>query len=383
MEHILLNPELKQLKRNVSSFVKEYVRVAEQREGSEAGKLPIETLSQLQSKAKEMGLWFLGAKQEWGGSGLSLFEQVVLLEEAAQHRLGLFSPAAGAFGQEFPSILENCTQEQIEKYVKPSIRKGNGCFVALWETHESSNLDNLECKAVQKGNQWVIDGMKDYVTHAPLADFGIVLVNCITEDGKEHPTLFIVDHDHSFEIEEKRLIDVLPSYQLKFEHCIVENHQRIGEMGEGIILIRKWLTESQVLMAARCIGIAKKAHEITRNYVSLRITRGKALAEFPSIRSDLVQTAAELQAARWLVWDAALKLNHHMRDGKKIAGMAKIVASQTASKIVDMGLQFHGGAGFTRDVPFERWYKELRITRLIYGSKETLHQEIFMDLFNG
>jgi acyl-CoA dehydrogenase len=201
----------------------------------------------LQGKAKDLGLWFLGAKREWGGSGLSLFQQVVLYEQASQHRLGLFFPGGGAFGLSVPSFLERGTTEQLEKYVKPSIQSGNGCFVAVWEPDESSDLQNLKCKAVKKGDHWIIEGLKSYVLHAKSADFGIVLVHCLTEDGTEKPTLFIVGQNQCNKMVEQSLVDVLPSYQITFRNCMVDDRNRIGEVGEGYRLIEQWLTEVQLL----------------------------------------------------------------------------------------------------------------------------------------
>jgi acyl-CoA dehydrogenase len=382
MEYSLMGDELALIKKTVRSFIKEYVEQAEQREGSTMEILPTETVRALQGKAKDMGLWFLGADREWGGAGLSFFEQAVLYEQASQHRLGIFSPGGGAFGQDLPKFLQGCTSEQLEKYVKPSIQTGNGCYVAVWEPYESNDLQNMNCKAVKYGDKWVIDGIKSYVPFADTADFGIVLVNCLTEDGEEKPTLFIVEQDESCHIVEQTLIDVLPTYQITYTNYTVEDQNRIGEIGEGNRLIEQWHTETQLLMAARCIGICKHALEITQNYVSLRITRGKTLSEFQSVRTVIAQFTADLHAAKLAVWDATRKLDDKKKDGGQAAKIANLLAVQAATRVVDNCLQFHGGAGFTRDLPFERWYKELRIARLLYGETEMLLEKIATGIFD-
>jgi acyl-CoA dehydrogenase len=380
MEELLLSEELKMLKRTVRSFVAKNVIEAEQSAGEAIEKLPEEKLSQLQTRAKQMGLWFLGAKKEWGGSGLSLFEQTVLWEEAVQHRLGFNLPAGGAFGKELPGFLQKCTAEQIDAYIRPAIQTGNGCFIAVWEPGESNNLHALGCKATKKGDKWIVEGTKAFVPNAQNADFGIILANCVTAGDEIKPALFIVPRNHSICTEEKRLMDVLPAYTLTFSNYIVDDNMLVGELGEGIKLIEEWMTEARVLLAARCIGIAEKALKLTRDYILLRSTRGKRLAEFAAVRSVMAQSAAELAAARYLGWDAALKLDNNDPSGRQAAQMAKLLATQTAFRIVDNALQLHGGAGFTRDLPFERWYKELRVAKSDLGSSETLQEEIAREM---
>jgi acyl-CoA dehydrogenase len=376
MEQLLLSTELKMLQKTVRLFVTKNVIAAEQSAGEAMETLSEEQQTQLQTKARQMDLWFLGAKREWGGSGLSLFEQAVLLEEAVQHRLGFNLPAGGAFGKDLPVFLQKCNEEQIAAFVKPAIQTGSGCFVAVWEPGESNNLNALGCRAVKKGDKWIIDGTKAFVTDAQNADFGIVLVNCVTEKDEIKPALFIVPRDSAIRREEKKLIDVLPVYQLTFSNYLVGDDMRIGELGEGIEFIQEWMTQAQVLLASRCIGVAQKALELTLDYVLLRSTRGKTLAEFAAVRSGIAQAAAELSAARYLVWDAALKLDRNDQSGRLTAKMAKLLATQTAFQVVDTALQFHGGAGFTRNLPFERWYKELRIAKSDFGSSETFQEEI-------
>ncbi|WP_027416127.1 acyl-CoA dehydrogenase family protein [Aneurinibacillus terranovensis] len=376
MEEILLTDELKMLRKTMKSFIKEHVVPAEKSAGGTIERLPLSVVLQLQSKAKQNGFWLLGSKKEWGGPGLTRFEQVVLEEEATQHRLGFHNPGAGAFGRDLPCFLSKCTTEQYERFMKPAILTGNGCYMALWEPNESDELQNLLCHAQKKGDTWVIQGKKSYVTNVERADFGIVLVRCLTESGDFKPTLFLLERDDAIEKNEKLLLDVHSCYELTFNDFEIDDTRRIGNVGEGVQMIEEWLTESQILLAARCIGIAKKALQFGINYASLRITRGKHLSEYPSIRTMLAASYAELQAARLSVWNAAIKLDRNAKDCKPAVQIAKLIATETASKIIDRVFQIHGGAGFTRDFPLERWYKELRISRLDLRSTETLHETI-------
>ena len=192
MADLLIEEELQILKRTVHTFVKQHVEAAEQLPGTYVKELPTEVVTRLQEKAKKFGLQAFGAKKEWGGSELSLNARAILFEEAAQHRLGLFHPAADAFGDEFPIFLEKCSEQQIEMYVKPAIKSGKSCFVALWEEQEDNHLEKLTTSAVKDGNEWIINGHKSYIQNFDKAEFGVILVNCKLENGKQEPTLFLL-----------------------------------------------------------------------------------------------------------------------------------------------------------------------------------------------
>lgn len=375
MEQTLSNDDIKLLKRNIKSLINEYVIPAEKKEGPGVEELPLGVINDLQEKAKKMGLWCLNAKQEWGGAGLSIDVQMTLNEEIVQHRLGFYNPGGGAFGSDIPRFLDHCSNEQIEKYVSLSVQSGNGCYLAIREKNEGNDLTNLTCTAEKKGNKWSINGEKSYVTNVESSDFGIILVNC-EQHGETKPTLFILDKNDVIEKKQRKLIDVRDSEELIFNDLELDNSRIIGEIGEGTQYIEKWLQESQLILAARSMGIAIKALEYAKDYALIRVTRGKTLSEFSSIRTMLAKSTVEIESTRLLIKEAAKKLIANSKDSKQFVQMAKMSATEIAFKVVDRALQIHGGAGFTRDFPLERWYKELRIARLELTSTETLYDQI-------
>jgi len=376
MEDVQLESELSILKKTMQLFVKDKVVIAEQSQNGFENNLSEEVIRSLKEKAKTVGLHALGAKKEWGGAGLSLFARTVLYEEAAQHRLGLFHPALGAFGEELPSLLKNCSLEQIEAYVKPVVSQGKGCFIALWEEHEDNNMDKIFCNAVRSGDEWIINGHKSYIQKIEQAGFGIILVNCFEENGTDNPTLFILEPNDPFEKRDEVLIDVQKTYTLTFKNFRIKDNRRISAVGEGANLMKTWLAESQILLCARCIGISNKALDYAAKYAKIRITRGKTLSTFPSIRTMISNGLVNLKAARLMVQDAAKKIDRGENDGAIAAQMAKLFTTETAAKIIDDTLQIHGGAGFAGDFPIERWYKEIRIARLDLQKKETIIENI-------
>lgn len=376
MEGIVTESNLSTLRRTVKSIVKDHVYPID-RNGAPISE---EATKQLQERGKQAGLWLMGTKKEWGGAGLSFYNRSVLMEEAVQHRYGIGKPAGQAFGIDLPSFLEKCTEEQVEKYIKPTVQTGNGCFVALWEEVENNYIGQLATTATKEGDYWVVDGEKSYVANVDHADFGVVLVHCLVENETK-PTLFMIEKDELITVQDTKLMDVQKVSQLIFTSYKLHDSQRVGELGEGEALINQWLTELQLETAAKCIGIGKLALNLGIDYAKLRITRGKPLADFPTIRTMIARSATELEAARQLVRNAAKKLDEHDKSASTSIAMAKLHATEVASKIIDNVFQIHGGLGFSGDAPLERWYKELRILRLNYVSSETLIEKIAFDYF--
>jgi acyl-CoA dehydrogenase len=379
MAELLAEEEMELLIRSIRSFVRETVVAAEQGTGSYLKTLPREVLNRLQRMAQGIGIQALGAKKVWGGAELSLFERTVLLEEASQHRFGIYHPAADAFGGEFPSFLEECNEQQIERFIKPAIKNGKGCFLAVWEDQEDNHLERLSTSAVHDGNGWLVNGHKSYIQNLEQAAFGVILVNCQMENGEYKPTLFLLELDENLEMTKTDLIDVQTTVRIRFKNYKLSDSQRISAIGEGEAFIKNWLAESQILLASRCIGISVKALEYGKQYANSRITRGKLLSEFPTIRTMLAKGNINLQSARLMVQDAAKKADKRAKGWELAAQMAKLQATETASKIIDDVLQIHGGSGFAGDLPIERWYKEIRIARLNLLKSETIIENIADD----
>lgn len=362
MSDLLVGKDIDLLKKTVRSFLNQHILPTEQYKGQSFTK-PSDKEG-LRKKAQELGLWALYVKKEWGGAGLSLFEMVQIIEEASQHRYGLANPVNGAFGSELPTFLGNCTDEQVEQFIKPSIINGKSCYSAIWEEEEDVKLDNLTFKAVQQGENWILNGKKAFVSNVDDAGFGVILVHCYSNEGEKQPTLFLLDKDDDIKKEESRLVDVEGTHHLVFNDFVISDNRRIGKIGEGLNMLRDWIAEAQVLLSARCIGVGATAIELAKKYASVRVTRGKTLSEFPSVRSMIAQSFVDLQAARLMVNDAAKKVEEKENGYERAAAMAKVVATENVSKIVDKALQIHGGSGFSGDLPIERWYKEIRIARI-------------------
>lgn len=349
------------LEDTIKAFLKQEVIPLEEDTGVYLASISQDKIDQLQQKAKELRLWTLGTKKELGGAGLSLVDRVIHSEIMAQHRFGLFQPALNAFGRDLPAFLLNCQNHILEEYINPAISSGKGCFTAfIGQGKEPS------CRAKKEGNQWVLNGKKDFVLNVEGASFGIVLAHQEIQPGEYQPILFLLDNHDPIEKKASKLVDVLEVHSLIFNDVLLDDSRRIGEVGEGESLVEQWLLEEQILLSSRMIGIGKKALDYAISYAKIRETRGKMLSEFPTIKTMVTGAHIKLEAAQLLVQEAAKKWDENQSDCKKFVWMAKQLAGDFASQAVDTSLQIHGGAGFAGDFPIERWYKEVKIAR-IYG----------------
>jgi acyl-CoA dehydrogenase len=366
-----LPEELVLLRETVRRFMKEQVKPAEDQVEHDAYALPPELLEPLREKAKALGLWCIRSPAEYGGAGLSLLGQAIVAEEAARCRMGAYIPACGAFGTDPPNVLFLGTRHQIERYALPSINAGKRAFFAISEASGGSDpARSIRTRAVRKGDRYVLNGTKLWITGAKRADYGIVFARTGEQGQRGGITCFIVDaNTPGLTMKPIPVIRSYFPYELNFQDVEVPIENRLGEEGEGFKIAEKWLVEGRVPYAAGTIGIAQEALEMAIEWSQQRETFGSRLADKQAIQWMLADSEIELRAARLLVYQAAWN-GDLGRDLKIEASIAKVFATETAGRVVDRCIQVFGGLGVSRELPLERWYRELRIKRIGEGPSE-------------
>jgi acyl-CoA dehydrogenase len=324
----------------------------------------------LQDKAKSLGLWQMRTPEEYGGAGLSLLGQAVVAEEAAKCRMGAYIPGIGAFGSDPPNVIWLGSKQQIEKYGIASIKEGKKAFFAISEASGGADPGRaIKCQAVLKGDRYVINGTKMWITGAKGADWGIVFARTGT-GGRGGITSFIVDGNmKGISYKVIPVIRAYAPYEVHFDNVEVPIENRLGEEAGGFKLAEKWLVEGRVPYAAGTIGIAQAALEMAIDWAKQRETFGSRLSEKQAIQWMLADSEIELRAARLLVYEAAWKADMG-KDLKIEASIAKVTATETAGRVVDRCIQIFGGLGVSKELPLERWYRELRIKRIGEGPSE-------------
>ena len=265
------------------------------------------------------------------------------------------------------------TDEQKKKFLLPFTRGEKiGCY-ALTEPQAGSNAAALQTKAVKKGDQYVINGTKAWITNGGVADAAIVYVNTEPEKGEKGITAIVVEKGTpGFRVgkEEKKLgINATACSELVFTDCEVPEGNRIGKEGEGYKVALSTLDGGRIGIAAQATGIAQGAFEAALKWSQERMAFGHPIAQFQAIQFMLADMATEIDAARLLVRKAAWKQDSGGRFSLE-AATAKLFASEMATRVAHKAIQIHGGYGYSREYPVERAYRDARITEIYEGTSE-------------
>lgn len=367
----------------VRRFVKEEIQPREINLDPDADELPEADKALLVAKVKEMGLYGLDIPSEYGGPDLDMVTRTLIAIELSQHRAGLYTPCYGVFGGAGLAQLYEATDEQKDNYLYPTLRGEKSGFFGLTEHSGGSDPARaIQTKAVKEGDDWIINGGKIFISGADKADYGLVFARTSPDRGRGGVTCFIVDTDTpGFHV--RRIVHTLRSAryatELQFEDMRIPNNNILGEVNKGFAIANDRLSRQRIPYSAGCIGVAIAAHELALEYSKIRETFGSPLSSRQSIQWMLVDNEIDIQHARWVTLEAADRAQRG-EPFRKQAAMCKLVASEAASRVVDRSMQIHGGYGVTKDFPFERWYREMRIRRIGEGPSEVQRHIIARDI---
>ncbi|MBX6389888.1 MAG: acyl-CoA/acyl-ACP dehydrogenase [Frankia sp.] len=377
-----LPEELRMLAETVRRFMETEVRPLEDSLPHDSAGLPADLLMPLQGKARALGLWALQTPRKFGGAGLSVLGQVVVAEEAARCRMGAFFPACGAFGGNPPNVMFSATPEQFERYARPIIEGQVGrAFTAISEPSGGSDPARaIRCRAERCGDHYVINGTKTWTTHAGTAPWGVVYARTGEPGRRDGISCFIVESDTPGL--SKRPIDVMTSYapyELHFDNVRVPVDNRIGPEGGGFHLASDFLVSGRITYAAGPIGIAQYALEMAIEWVKQREVFGSRLADKQGIQWMIADSEIELRAARLLMYQAAWEADLG-RDVKVDASVCKVFGTETAYRVLDRCVQMFGALGLSKEMPLERWFRDLRVKRLGEGASEVQRMIVAREL---
>ncbi|MDR4926921.1 acyl-CoA dehydrogenase family protein [Peribacillus sp. YIM B13472] len=366
---ITLTKEMQQMKEMIRNFVEREVEpYAIQIEEEDA--IP----EHLVEKAKDLGLFGISIPEQYGGIGLNAVGKATVLEQLGRTHNGFVSLISAHTGIGSTGLVKLASEHLKNKYL-PEMAAGTkiGAF-ALSEPGAGSDATNLATSAEKKGDYWVMNGTKHFITNGPIAD--VYTVFAITDKDKGAKggiTAFLVERDFPGLIVGKKdkKMGLRGSYtsQVIFEDCIIPEENVIGEVGMGYISALKILGEGRVGLAARSVGSSGKLIELSAKYAKERIQFGKPIADNQAIQWMLADMATETEAARALTMMAAEKID----EGKKVikeASMAKLFASDVFNRVADKAVQIHGGMGYMAEYPVERFYRDARITKIYEGTNE-------------
>lgn len=363
-----LSEELQLITKNVRDFVYNVVDPAAA-EIDRTNKIPEEIVQQ----SRDMGLFGLSIPEEYGGLGLDTVGKFAVLEELGKTSNAFTTLIGGHTGIGTVGIVEMGNEEQKKKYL-PKLASGEhiGVF-ALTEPSAGSEASNIKTTAVKKGDKYVLNGSKVYITNADIADVFTVMAITDPSKGAKGITSFILERDMpGFSIgnyEPKMGLHGVQSIQLYFEDVEVPEENVLGELGEGYVNALKILANGRAGLAARNLGSCVKLLELSLDFAMEREQFGKPIFEQQIIQHYLAEMDLEIETLRHLTYRVAKMVDN----GEKVireASMAKLYGSEVYGRIADKAVQIHGGIGYMMDYPIERYYRDARITRIYEGTSE-------------
>jgi alkylation response protein AidB-like acyl-CoA dehydrogenase len=370
----------------VRRFVRDEIVPLEANLDPDASELEPEDRDRLVAHVKAMGFFGLDIPEEYGGPGIDIVTRTLMAIEMAQHRAGLYAPCYGVFGGAGLAQLFEANDEQKELYLYPTLRGEKRGFFGLTEPSGGADPARaIQTRAVKDGDDWVLNGAKIFISGADRADYGVVFARTDPEKGRGGITCFIVETDMpGFHV--RRVVHTLRSThyatELQFEDLRVPAKNVLGEVNKGFAIANDRLSRQRIPYAAGCIGVAVKAQEMAIAYAKQRETFGDVLASRQAIQWMIVDNEIDIRTSRWLTLAAADKALRN-EPYRTEAAMAKLVASEAGGRVVDRAIQIHGGYGVTKDLPLERWYREMRIRRIGEGPSEVQRIIMARDLLGG
>ncbi|HEY7725670.1 MAG TPA: acyl-CoA dehydrogenase [Anaeromyxobacteraceae bacterium] len=321
----------------------------------------------------EMGLMGVAVPAEWGGGGMDNLTYALAMEEVCRGCAGTGVVMSVSNSLFCDPVLRFGTDEQKKEFLAPFARGDKlGCF-ALTEPMSGSDAAEMRSTAAARGDGYVLNGTKNFITNGPQAD--AVLVFAMTDRSKAHRgiTAFLVPTDaRGFtrgKPDDKVGIRASGSCTLFFEDVEVPARNRLGGEGDGFKVAMATLDGGRIGIAAQAVGIARAACEEAVAYAKERKAFGKPIAQHQAIQFMLADMATEIDAARLLVWRAAALKDRKVRFSAE-AAMAKLYASEMAERVTSKALQIHGGYGYTKDFDVERHWRDSRITEIYEGTSE-------------
>ena len=349
--------------RELDPVVKEY---------DEKGEFPV----QLHEKWGEMGLFGLDVPEQYGGLGLNAVTRYCISEELAKHDAG-FTISNNSYSFGLSAILADGTEAQ-KQAACARILRGEGISMAITEPQSGSDVGSTRTSAKKVDGGYVLNGVKCFITNATLCSACVVLAVTNPDAGYHGMSLLLVEKSGAGvsvgKHEDKMGIRGSSTCELIFEDCRIPKDRMLGVRGKGFQLAMATLDGGRIGIASQALGIAEGALEETIAYVKERKQFGRAIAAFQNTQFELAEMKARVEAAKYLVYAAALKKQQAM-DGAKVrysveAAQAKLIAARTASDVTRRCLQLFGGYGYTRDYPIERMMRDAKITEIYEGTSE-------------
>jgi alkylation response protein AidB-like acyl-CoA dehydrogenase len=368
--------EYAELQKNLTGFIDRELRPLEEEHlDPEKDDVPVDLRDQVRRRSAELGFYAADFPEDLGGSGLPQLGMVLLREAAA--RTGCRLAGFTTYGPEGPTgLLLSGTDEQKKQYLMPLITAEKSMCFALTEPDAGSDAQNIKTTATKDGSDWILNGVKHFITNGKNADFALVFAaNDRAKKAQGGITAFIVEKGApGFSVGRGQIgmVEGEGQFELVFEDCRVSEEQILGgpgNVGMGFYSAMQFLAMGRLSIAAGCNGIADYALGLGIDYANQRKAFDRPIGKNQYVQGHIVDSAVELKAAKLMTYECAWKYDQ----GDAViqeSSMVKLYATEMVNRVVDRMIQVHGGMGWMREVPLERLYRFVRIFTLVEGTSE-------------
>lgn len=369
---LILSDEHEMIRQTARDFAqKEIAPIAA--EFDETGEFPLATIR----KMGEMGFMGIEVPEQYGGAGMDTIAYVLALEEickvdAAHGTIMSVNNSLYAHG-----LLKFGTEEQRQRFLVPiATGKAIGAY-SLTEPMSGSDAGTMRSRAVKEGDSYILNGRKSWVTSGPVAEYIVVFM--LTDATKKHNgvTAFLIDTKLPGFVrgkkEPKLGIRASATSEIVFEDYHCPEDYRLGKEGEGFKIAMTVLDAGRIGIATQALGISEAAYEASVGYAREREAFGQKIGQFQGIAFKIADMKTRIEAARLLIYQAALAKQRSKNSGERFtleASMAKLYASETANFVTDAAVQIFGGMGYSKELPIERYYRDAKITEIYEGTSE-------------
>jgi len=351
-------------------------------EWDESQEFPVHVFKEL----GKLGMMGVLVPEKYGGAGMSYDEYKVVIEE--------ISKVCGSIGLSVAAHNSLCTghiltfanEEQKKKYL-PKLATAE--WIGAWgltEPNTGSDAGNMKCTAVKDGNDWVLNGTKNWITHGKSGDVAVVICRTGEPRRSGNATAFIVERGtpgfSGGKKENKLGMRASETAEMIFDNCRIPDSQRMGEVGDGFRQALKVLDGGRISIACLALGIAKGAYEASLQYSKERHQFDKPISSFQAISFKLADMATEIEAAELLIWQAC-DLKNRNENVTKAAAMAKYYAAEVSVKVANDAVQIFAGYGYTKDFPVEKYYRDSKLCTIGEGTSEIQKIVISREVLKG
>lgn len=351
-------------------------------EWDESQHFPVDTLRAL----GKLGLMGILVPEEYGGSGFGYFEYITALEEIGKVDGALCLSVAAHNSLCTNHILKFGNEAQKQKYL-PKLASGE--HIGAWgltEPNTGSDAGRMKCVAHKEGNEWVINGTKNFITHGKSGDVAVLIARTGELLDSRGMTAFVIERGtlgfSAGKKEDKLGMRCSETAEMVFDNCRIPEENVLGEVGQGFIQSMKILDGGRISIAALSLGIAQGAYECALNYSKEREQFGKPISTFQAISFKLADMATEIEASRLLTFQAADLMMRGEKVTKKSA-FAKYYASEVAVRVANDSVQIHGGYGYIKEFPAEKFYRDAKLCTIGEGTSEIQKLVIAREILNG